>query len=56
MNILKMEFMEVQKQTEIHFVVLILCATLFLTGIILYMIDFYKHGKPNDEALETTPN
>ena len=53
---LKMEFMEVQKQTEIHFVVLILCATLFLTGIILYMIDFYKHGKPNDEALETTPN
>ena len=49
---LKMEFMEVQKEIEVHFVVLIICATLFLTGIILYMIDFYKHGKPTDEALE----
>ncbi|PNQ72484.1 nitric-oxide reductase large subunit [Hanstruepera neustonica] len=48
----KMEFMEVQKEIEIHFIVLILCATLFMTGIILYFIDFYKHGKPTDEALE----
>ena len=52
----KMEFMEVQKEIEIHFIVLILCATLFLTGIISYMIDFYKHGKPNDEALEAISN
>ncbi|GAA3564256.1 cbb3-type cytochrome c oxidase subunit I [Snuella lapsa] len=52
----KMEFMEVQKEIEIHFIVLILCATLFLTGIISYMIDFYKHGKPNDEALEAVSN
>ncbi|MBJ6366707.1 cbb3-type cytochrome c oxidase subunit I [Snuella sedimenti] len=52
----KMEFMAVQKEIEIHFVVLILCATIFLTGIISYMIDFYKHGKPNDEALETVSN
>jgi len=43
--------MEVQKHTEIHFIVLIICATLFSTGVILYMIDFYKHGTPNDEAL-----
>ena len=49
---LGMEFMEVQKETEVHFVVLILCASIFTTGIILYVIDFYKHGKPNDEALE----
>ncbi len=48
----KMDFMVVQKEIEIHFVVLILCATLFLTGIILYFIDFYKHGRPTDEALE----
>ena len=47
----KMEFMEVQKEIEIHFVVLIICATLFLTGIALYIIDFIKHGKPTDEAL-----
>ena len=46
------EFMEVQKEIEIHFIVLIICATLFTTGVILYMIDFYKHGTPNDEALE----
>jgi len=50
-RIMKMEFMEVQKHTEIHFIVLIICATLFSTGVILYMIDFYKHGTPNDEAL-----
>jgi len=48
----KMDFMVVQKEIEIHFVVLILCAILFLTGIVLYFIDFYKHGKPTDEALE----
>ena len=52
----KMDFMVVQKEIEVHFIVLILCATLFMTGIILYMIDFYKHGKPNDEALEVGSN
>jgi len=51
-RIMKIDFMEVQKMTEIHFMVLIICATLFSTGIILYMIDFYKHGRPTDEALE----
>jgi len=53
---MKMEFMEVQKEVEIHFIVLILCATLFLTGIIMYMVDFIKHGRPNDEAIATTDN
>jgi len=52
-RMMKMNFMEVQKMTEIHFIVLIICATLFTTGVILYMIDFYKHGRPTDEALET---
>ncbi|WNH08891.1 cbb3-type cytochrome c oxidase subunit I [Thalassobellus suaedae] len=51
----KMEFIAVQKEIEVHFIVLIICATLFMTGIILYFIDFYKHGRPNDEALEITP-
>ncbi len=49
---MKMEFMEVQKEIEVHFYVLILCATLFTVGITLYIIDFYKHGRPTDEALE----
>ncbi len=53
---MKMEFMAVQKEIEIHFMVLIICAALFTTGIILYMVDFYKHGRPNDEALETATN
>jgi len=48
----KMDFMQVQAEISIHFVVLIICATLFATGITLYIIDFYKHGKPTDEALE----
>ena len=52
-RIMKMDFMEVQKMTEIHFYVLIICATLFTTGIILYIIDFVKYGQPTDEALES---
>ena len=48
----KMDFMEVQAEISIHFVVLMLCATLFTTGICLYIIDFFKHGQPTDEALE----
>lgn len=48
----KMDFMMVQKEIAVHFVVLVLCATMFATGIVLYIIDFYKHGKPSDEALE----
>lgn len=48
----KMDFMMVQKEIEVHFVVLVLCATMFAVGITLYIIDFYKHGKPSDEALE----
>ena len=52
-RIMKIEFMEVQKLVEVHFMVLITCATFFTLGIILYMIDFYKHGLPTDEALET---
>lgn len=47
-----MDFMTVQKEISIHFVVLILCATMFATGIVLYIVDFYKHGTPTDEALE----
>jgi len=48
---MKMEFMEVQNEISIHFVVLLLCATLFATGIILYIIEFLGYGKPTDEAL-----
>ena len=49
---LKMNFMVVQQEIEVHFWVLITMATLFSTGIILYMIEFWRHGLPTDEALE----
>ena len=49
----KMDFMQVQNEISVHFVVLLICAALFATGITLYIIDFYKHGKPSNEALET---
>lgn len=49
---LKIEFMEVQNEIQIHFVVLLLCATLFAVGIGMYIYDFIKYGKPTDEALE----
>jgi nitric oxide reductase subunit B len=48
----KMDFMLVQKEIGIHFVVLVICASIFATGIILYIADFIKHGQLTDEALE----
>ncbi len=51
---MKLDFMFVQEEIEVHFYVLIIMATLFATGITLYMIEFIKHGKPNDEALESS--
>ncbi len=50
---MKIPFMEVQQEIEVHFWVLIICATLFSTGITMYIIDFIKHGQPTDEALES---
>jgi len=47
----KMDFMEVQNEISIHFVVLILCATVFTVGIVLYIMNFFQYGKPTDEAL-----
>ncbi|MCG2419138.1 cbb3-type cytochrome c oxidase subunit I [Aequorivita sp. F47161] len=52
----KLDFMEVQNEVSIHFVVLLLCASLFAFGIIMYIIDFVKHGRPTDEALEIIEN
>jgi len=49
---MKMDFMIVQQEIEVHFIVLIICATIFATGITLFIIDFFKHGRPSDEALE----
>jgi nitric oxide reductase subunit B len=46
-----LEFGDVQNEIKPHFFVLIICATFFTSGIICYIIEFVKHGLPNDEAL-----
>ncbi len=48
---LKMEFMHAQEEVKIHFVVMILCAVVFATGIGYYIAEFIRYGKPTDEAL-----
>lgn len=49
-----MDFGDVQKEIQPHFFVLVVCATLFTSGIIAYIIEFVRYGQPTDEALETT--
>ena len=46
-----MSFMDAQMALSVHFWVLIGAATIFTTGIILYVVNFFKHGMPTDEAL-----
>ncbi len=48
----KLDFMDVQNEVAVHFVVLLLCASLFTTGIVMFIIEFIKYGRPTDEALE----
>ncbi|MBQ21418.1 MAG: cbb3-type cytochrome c oxidase subunit I [Vicingaceae bacterium] len=50
-RILGVDFMETQKEIEPHFLVLVLCASGFTAGVTLYIINFFKFGKPTDEAL-----
>jgi len=49
-----MEFGDVQNEIAVHFVVLLICATLFTVGISMFIYDFIKYGRPTDEALEET--
>ncbi|MCB0073045.1 MAG: cbb3-type cytochrome c oxidase subunit I [Caldilineaceae bacterium] len=46
-----LEFGDVQKEIEVHFLILVTCATMFTVGIGMYIYEFIKYGKPNDEAL-----
>lgn len=46
-----MDFTLVQQEIEPHFLALVLAATLFTSGVMLYIYDFYRYGQPNDEAL-----
>lgn len=46
-----LEFGDVQKEIQVHFFILICCATMFTTGIGMFIYEFFKHGRPTDEAL-----
>jgi nitric oxide reductase subunit B len=46
-----MDFLEVQREVEVHFLGLVLAASLFTVGIICFIIYFIKFGRPKDEAL-----
>lgn len=48
-----LDFMQVQQEIEVHFLGLVLAATLFTTGICLFIYNFVKYGQPTDEALIT---
>jgi nitric oxide reductase subunit B len=48
-----MDFGDVQKEIEVHFIVLAVCATMFSTGIGFYIYEFIKYGTPSKEALQT---
>ncbi|MGM0576394.1 MAG: cbb3-type cytochrome c oxidase subunit I [Myxococcota bacterium] len=41
-----MDFLNVQEAIEVHFVALILAATLFTIGVTLFVVDFARHGLP----------
>ncbi|HET9056495.1 MAG TPA: cbb3-type cytochrome c oxidase subunit I [Chitinophagaceae bacterium] len=51
-----LDFGDVQDEIKVHFIILVLCATMFTAGISLYIYEFIKYGKPNNEALSTNPN
>ncbi len=46
-----LEFGAVQQEIEVHFFVLVINATMFATGITMFIVEFFRFGKPNDEAL-----
>ena len=45
------DFLEVQKEVEPHFLGLTLAAALFSVGIFLFILNFIRYGRPTDEAL-----
>ncbi len=46
-----MDFLAVQHEIEMHFIGLLLGASLFTIGIALFMWNFIRHGLPSDEAI-----
>ena len=51
---LGMDFLEVQEAVAVHFTALTLAATLFTTGITLFVWNFVQYGLPSPEAIENS--
>lgn len=49
------DFLEVQKEVEPHFLGLVLAAALFTIGIFLFILNFIRYGRPTEEALNSDP-
>lgn len=47
-----MDFLEVQKEIEVHFLGVVLAATLFASGIAAFIHQFLRYGKPVAEVVE----
>lgn len=45
------DFLAVQKEIEMHFIGMLLAAALFTIGIVMFIITFFRHGLPSDEAV-----
>ena len=50
-----LDFLVVQKEIEVHFVGMILAASLFTIGVACFIITFFRHGRPADEAIGNDP-
>lgn len=53
-RIMGMEFGDAQKEIQVHFLILVLCAALFTVGVGMFIYEFIRYGKPTDEALEVS--
>ena len=50
-----MEFLDVQRELQVHFVGLILAAALFTSGIAAFIYNFIRYGGPVGEVEEALP-
>ncbi len=48
---LGMDFLAVQKEIEVHFIGLILAATLFTAGMTAFIVNFIRYGLPSKEPI-----
>ena len=48
-----MEFLDVQRELQVHFISLILAATLFTSGIVAFIYNFIRYGLPVGEVEES---